>query len=275
MARSSRSRVARKPEAGKPAQRRPRPAKQPDPEPKPKRARPQTVEIPHDERIKLYAAARYLPSDTREAVGLKIKVVTYFKDPAVAKSHPGFGLDDHYMVDWEPGLADGPTSARFEIVDYNTDTRKLEPPVQWDTQRQVYRFGGRPLGAKTVGTFQFHQLMVWARAAGTGVFRGWQRPGPADSLGIRGQPAHRRAARRVRRERVLRPPEQVSPVLLLRNSQGYRFYLPFDRHRLSRVRACRAGRRSALLQPEHRRSNRRLPRIHGGPYRDSSVHAQQ
>ena len=60
--------------------------------------------IPHADRIKLYAAARYLPSSTEKAVGLKLKVTTYVKDPAVAKSHPTFAFDEEYLVDYRAGI---------------------------------------------------------------------------------------------------------------------------------------------------------------------------
>jgi hypothetical protein len=112
-------------------------------------------------RVKLYASSRHLTSDVKEACGLKIKLATYFKDPAVGEAHPD--LDRYEIaVDWEPNLSDGPTSARFAVVDYNADTGLLTDPAVWSEQEGKYveRQGG--VAAPEVETPRFRQVSVWA-----------------------------------------------------------------------------------------------------------------
>lgn len=67
---------------------------------------------------------------------------TYVQDPFVAREKPEFAFDEAF-VDWEPGLADGPTSARFAIVDYDTDKDVLTPPAEWDEAQQKFVFRER------------------------------------------------------------------------------------------------------------------------------------
>src|SRR5262249_56589280 len=59
----------------------------------------------------LYAARRYLGLDTLREAGLRMPVEVYFKDPDVAETHEGAGVDKDFTTPWEPGLRDGPTSA--------------------------------------------------------------------------------------------------------------------------------------------------------------------
>lgn len=120
------------------------------------------VDISPEERISLYAAARYLPSSFEKKSGLQLPFVTYFQDPFVAQQDPNEALDEQVFVDWEPGLADGPTSARFAIVDYNADTEKLATPAQWDEGLGKFVSEGKPLDGTDAGMFQFHQVSVWA-----------------------------------------------------------------------------------------------------------------
>ena len=55
--------------------------------------------------IDLYEARQYLGLDTLKETGLRMPVRVYFKDPAVAKSTEGAGIDDEFTTPWEPGLA--------------------------------------------------------------------------------------------------------------------------------------------------------------------------
>ena len=119
------------------------------------------VHVSPSERVGLYAVARQLPSTFRPKCGLELPFDTYFQDPFVAKRDPATAFDEVY-VNWEPGLADGPTSARFAVVDYNADTGKLEAPAEWDEQNQKFVSGGKVLDRKTADVFQFHQVSVWA-----------------------------------------------------------------------------------------------------------------
>ncbi len=120
------------------------------------------VHISPDERVDLYAVARRLSADFQKKSGLQLPFVTYFQDPFVAKQDQAQAFDEEVLVNWEPGLADGPTSARFAIVDYNADTGKLVPPAEWDEGLQTFVSGGKAVNRSSAGQFQFHQVSVWA-----------------------------------------------------------------------------------------------------------------
>jgi hypothetical protein len=118
--------------------------------------------------IELYAARRNLGLATLKEIGLRLTIEVYFKDPAVAKASEGAGFDDEFTVPWEPGLRDGPTSARFVVVDYDSTTNTLTPPAVWDRRENYYRApDGTPLDSKAKDLFQYHQLSVWANVQNT------------------------------------------------------------------------------------------------------------
>src|SRR6185369_4629231 len=126
------------------------------------------VTISPDDRVSLYAASRYLEKDFKKKCGLLLPFSTYYQDPFVAQTDPTKGIDDAAFVAWEPGLADGPTSSRFAIVDYNADTGKLEDPAVWSEDEQAFLgAGGVALDEKAAKTFQFHQVSVWALLQGS------------------------------------------------------------------------------------------------------------
>jgi hypothetical protein len=86
---------------------------------------------------------------------------TYFKDPAVGNAHPD--LDRYEIaVDWEPNLSDGPTSARFAVVDYNADTGLLTDPAVWNEHEGKFLERQSGVAAPELGTPQFRQVSVWA-----------------------------------------------------------------------------------------------------------------
>lgn len=138
----------------------------PAPEPAPVRAkrRPSIggISISADDRIDLYSVARKLPSSLKRKCHLQLPFTTYFQDPFVARTDPNRAFDDEVFVDWEPGLTDGPTSARFAVVDYNADTGSLEPPAEWSEAKESFVSGGVVLDKESVSKFQFHQVSVWA-----------------------------------------------------------------------------------------------------------------
>ncbi len=114
-------------------------------------------------RVSLYAQSRYLPSEFKESAGLRLPFTTYFDDPFIAKMNPDRGFDTKAFVNWEPGLADGPTSARFAVVDFNADTGTLEPPAAWDEKLQQFTTpAGEPLDKSKTDSLAFHQVNVWA-----------------------------------------------------------------------------------------------------------------
>ena len=112
-------------------------------------------------RRQLYAVGDMLDKGVEIELGLFLPIKTYLQDPQVAKQDPQFGFST-FNVKWEPGLRDGPTSARFAVVDYNGDTGTFVPPAQWDREKSEFTYGGAKLDEKRVDEFQFHQLSVWA-----------------------------------------------------------------------------------------------------------------
>ena len=135
-----------------------------------------TPAISPDKRRSLYAAARYLPSDIELEFGLQIPFVVFLQDPKFAKdlakelaedlanNGKKFPVDERIYVSWEPGLTDGPTSARFAVVDFNGDTGQLAPAAKWDEQLQCFVSGGTALTEADETSLPFHQVNVWALA---------------------------------------------------------------------------------------------------------------
>lgn len=135
--------------------------------PKPAESNP-AVKLTHKTMVDLYAAQPFLPLSTQKESGLRIPVELYFKDPAVARSFAHVGIDDEFTTPWEPGLRDGPTSARFAVVDYDATGNTLTPPAVWDRRQNRYRAPERtPLDRKAIRLFQFHQLSVWETVQNT------------------------------------------------------------------------------------------------------------
>jgi hypothetical protein len=120
------------------------------------------------ERRTLYAARRYVGLALEKKLDLRIHFDVYFQDPGVAEKYPDLGFDEDFYVPWEPGIADGPTSARFAVVDYNGETGTLTPPAKWDDEQSAFLGSdGKPLrgsaDTKAVkANLQFHQVHVWA-----------------------------------------------------------------------------------------------------------------
>ena len=108
--------------------------------PAPKRApsrKTVNAKISGEDRVRLYELGPAVPIKLRRAA-VEIPVVTYFQDPFVAKLNPETAFDTESLTPWEPGLDDGPTSARFAIVDFNGDTGKLEPPARYDLAAECF-----------------------------------------------------------------------------------------------------------------------------------------
>lgn len=121
------------------------------------------LKLTRQTKIDLYAARQYLPLSAREESGLRIHVDVYFKDPLVARKFDKVAFDDEFTTPWELGLRDGPTSARFVVVDYDSTTNTLNPPAKWDEDNGCYRApNGTVLDRKATKLPQFHQLNVWA-----------------------------------------------------------------------------------------------------------------
>ena len=128
-----------------------------------------------EERRKIYAAAAFLDSDFEKKTGVRIPFDVYFQDPFVAAEDEEMAFDDDFFVPWEPGLADGPTSARFAVVDYNGDTGQLFPPATWSDRKNTYLYKRKEVNRKQKDTMQFHQVHAWAIAQRALLFfeEGW------------------------------------------------------------------------------------------------------
>ena len=233
------------------------------------RSTPASAEPPDDnaaplplapaDRAALYAARRFIGSSLERTLKIRIPFDVYFQDPLVAAENPKLAFDEDCFVPWEPGLGDGPTSARFAVVDYDghTETLAAAGPLGQDARRVP-----RP-GRHAARSAQHHGPAVppgerlGDRAARARLLRKRLRARAARSLGIRGQPADRRAARGPGRERLLRPGQQVAAVLLLRSRRRAHLHLPVDRHHQPRVRPRGARRHPAALHRGRARRRRR------------------
>jgi hypothetical protein len=115
------------------------------------------------ERNELYASRRFIGSGLEEKLKIRIPFDVYFQDPLVAAENPNLAFDDEWFVSWEPGLQDGPTSARFVVVDYDAHLDKLEAPAQWDEAQNAFLDEhGKRLDRTKTDSFQFHQVNAWA-----------------------------------------------------------------------------------------------------------------
>lgn len=125
------------------------------------------VSLTEEHFRRLYSVRRFLGTDAGKRLQLSIPFDVFFQDPGVAREDPDNGIDKECFVDWEPSLSDGPTSARFAVVDYDADTGVLTPPAEWDEKQQKFVFGGQVLSCEALderfnGPPQFHQVHVWA-----------------------------------------------------------------------------------------------------------------
>jgi hypothetical protein len=110
---------------------------------------------PKVEDIKLYEVASDLDKIDRVKLGIRFPVEIYLQDPFVAKQNPNLGVKP-IDIDWEPGISDGPTSARVAVVDYNYHSGKVEEAAIWEPANKKF------LNAQNPNTNKFHQVNVWA-----------------------------------------------------------------------------------------------------------------
>ena len=235
------------------------------------------LKITREERIGLYAARRFLDRALQEAVTLRIPFDVYFQDPMVAAANPDLAFNEDFFVPWEPGIGDGPTSARFAVVDYDGGTETLAPPARWDEKLDAFVDAkGKTLDRSNnrVAPISPGQC-VGGLAACARLLRERLRPRAANSVGLRGQQADRRSTCRLWRERLLRPEKQVAAVLLFRSRQGAYLYVPVDRHHQSRIRPRGARRHPSSLPRINSAGDGGVPRIHGRPHGHSDHVPQQ
>jgi len=113
-----------------------------------------------EHRRNLYQAARFLDSDTRRRIGLRVPCTIYLQDPSTSADQ-GPGLEE-VDVRWEPSLGDGPTSARLAVVDYDGDTGILQPPARWDDDAFSFLTADAKPVAQVPASPQFRQVNAWA-----------------------------------------------------------------------------------------------------------------
>ncbi|MFG1420299.1 gluzincin family metallopeptidase [Roseixanthobacter liquoris] len=124
---------------------------------------PEGVRFALGARREFYGVRRFLTKEGQDAAGLRIPVDVYFKDPLVAAEFPGVGIDTGFTVPWEPGIGDGPTSARFAVVDFDATTGTLSPPARWDAANGVFRgVSDEILDQHATDTTQYRQMSTWA-----------------------------------------------------------------------------------------------------------------
>jgi hypothetical protein len=124
---------------------------------------PAGVTLTPAERTALYSARRFISSSVERKARIRIPFDVYFQDPLVAAENDKLAFDEDCFVPWEPGLAAGPTSARFAVVDYDGHMDTIAPPAQWDAKTDRFVDPDRkPLDRTNTAPPQFHQVNVWA-----------------------------------------------------------------------------------------------------------------
>jgi hypothetical protein len=127
------------------------------------RDREETIKLSPAERRDVYASRRFLDGTTLRKLGLKVPFDVYYKDPLVAKNNPGLEIDEDFHVPWEPRIGDGPTSARFAIVDYDSTANTLAEPARWDDDAKTFFDPrGRKVDQSIKDTTHFRQVSTWA-----------------------------------------------------------------------------------------------------------------
>jgi hypothetical protein len=112
----------------------------------------------------LHYASHLLSTENKKTLGLLMPIRVYVQDPYVEQDQ-GVPIND-FWVSRELDLADGPTSARFAVVDYDVDRKQLTEPAKlvWDEENRVHKFvkpDDQPV-SDDLSSHQFHQVSVWA-----------------------------------------------------------------------------------------------------------------
>ncbi|WP_347140876.1 hypothetical protein [Paracoccus sp. SSK6] len=118
---------------------------------------PEPVPLPNDVLRTLHGLRGRLGREKAGKLGLDLNVAVHFKDPQVALDEPGVGLDSDFTVPWEPGLGDGPTSARFRILP--TDGKV----ARWDAKARCFTDSAdKPIDGSDLDTPEYRQVRTWA-----------------------------------------------------------------------------------------------------------------
>ena len=140
-----------------------------------------TAELPQYVMNDLYQVYPFLDRDTRQRLGLMMKIPVFLQDPQVGQENPALAIGE-IEVRLESGFGDGPTSSRIAVVDFNADTQQLTDPLLWNREAGWFRVPGdvekwlpEPPSKRVkrrdrhlqylqeaVRDAHFHQLNVWA-----------------------------------------------------------------------------------------------------------------
>lgn len=134
------------------------PSRKPDPE-------PEGIVWSPEERLGLYATRRFMRGQLQQKLGLRIPFDVYFQDRLFGAQYPDLEFDEDCYIPWEPNIGNGPTSARFAVVDYDAHTETLTPPARWDKATNTFLAPDKKvLDKSNADAPQFHQVNVWAIA---------------------------------------------------------------------------------------------------------------
>ena len=127
-----------------------------------RRRKGREAKLSPSELDQLYGARHFFGTSIEKKLDFFKPIDVYLQDPGVARRRPELTFDDDCWVEIEPNLGDGPTSARFAVVDYNSDSDSLAAPAVWDEAARHYvDQEGRVIDRELDGTFAFDQLNVW------------------------------------------------------------------------------------------------------------------
>lgn len=130
-----------------------------------KQAKPKDREEPVSASVRkaLYPTRGFIDPDTQRKCGLRFHVDVYYKDPALARGSPALAIDDDFQVPWEPELGDGPTSARFRVVDYDATTGSVAEPCVWSADKTAFLTrSGTKVDRLIRRAPEFRQVGTWA-----------------------------------------------------------------------------------------------------------------
>lgn len=121
--------------------------------------------IPKKVRKKLFLLHFPWELEDRQNLGLLIKVRICLQDPSFIRNKSQLGINV-IEVGWEPGLTDGPTSARISVEDdYTTKSgTEQQPLAKWHEKKSCFMDSeGKPLDPR-LNNPQFRQVNAWAIA---------------------------------------------------------------------------------------------------------------
>jgi hypothetical protein len=125
-------------------------------------ARTTEIKLTPADRLAIYGARRFIGTELETKLKARIPFDAYVQDPLVAAADPTRAFEKIF-VPREPNLGDGPTSARFVVVDYDAHTETLAKPAKWNADNEEFLDpDGALLDRENTAPLQFHQMQVWA-----------------------------------------------------------------------------------------------------------------